>query len=126
MGALVLHEVPDSEAAYAPGILFSAVIAHLTKAVPVEYAPDLSGVSTTAIQIGGAIGVAAFGTLYLSLTTHTGATHATHAFALTTAAFAAVALLATAAAHRATHSPTSTETQGPNLPAHGLVIAGNR
>jgi hypothetical protein len=80
------------------GIQFSAVIAHLTKAVPAEYAADISGVSTTAIQIGGAIGVAAFGTLYLSLTSHTGAADATHAFALTTAAFAAVALLATIAA----------------------------
>ena len=108
------------------GILFSAVIAHLTKAVPIEYAADISGVSTTAIQIGGAIGVAAFGTLYLSLSSHPGAAHATHAFALTTAAFAAVALLATAAAHRATHPPTSTKTEGPNLPARALVIAGNR
>lgn len=107
------------------GILFSAVIAHLTKAVPIEYAPDISGVSTTAIQIGGAIGVAAFGTLYLTLASHAGAAHATHAFALTTAAFAAVALLATATAHRATHLPTTTKTD-PSLPAHAVVIAHNR
>jgi MFS family permease len=107
------------------GILFSAVIAHLTKAIPIEYAPDISGVSTTAIQIGGAIGVAAFGTLYLTLASHAGAAHATHAFALTTAAFAAVALLATATAHRATHLPTTTKTD-PSLPAHAVVIAHNR
>jgi EmrB/QacA subfamily drug resistance transporter len=101
------------------GIQFSALIAHLTKAVPTGYAPDLSGVSTTAIQIGGAVGVAAFGTLYLSLTSHTGAAHATHAFALTTAAFAVVALLATGAAHRATRPPTSTETEDPSCqPTH--------
>jgi hypothetical protein len=80
------------------GIQFSALIKHLTTAVPAEYAADISGVSTTALQIGAAIGVAAFGTLYLSLTTRDGAGPATHAFAITTAAFAVVALLATATA----------------------------
>jgi hypothetical protein len=49
------------------GIQFSALIRHLTTAVPAEYAADISGVSTTALQVGAAIGVAAFGTLYLSL-----------------------------------------------------------
>jgi MFS family permease len=80
------------------GIQFSALIRHLTMAVPAEYAADISGVSTTALQIGAAIGVAAFGTLYLSLTAQQGASPATHAFAITTAAFAVVALLATATA----------------------------
>jgi MFS family permease len=80
------------------GIQFSALIRHLTTAVPAEYAADISGVSTTALQIGAAIGVAAFGTLYLSLTAQQGASPATHAFAITTAAFAVVALLATATA----------------------------
>lgn len=85
--------------------LFSALISHLTTAVPTDYAPDISGVSTTTLQVGGALGVAALGTLYLSLTP-TGARPATHAFAVTTAAFAAIAILATAMAHHATH-PTS-------------------
>jgi MFS family permease len=80
------------------GIQFSALIRHLTTAVPPVYAADISGVSTTALQIGAAIGVAAFGTLYLSLTAQQGARPATHAFAITTAAFAVVALLATATA----------------------------
>jgi MFS family permease len=80
------------------GIQFSALIKHLTTAVPAEYAADISGVSTTALQIGAAIGVAAFGTLYLSLTSRDGAGPATHAFAITTAAFAVVALLVTATA----------------------------
>ena len=69
----------------------------------------------------GAIGVAAFGTLYLGLTSHTGAAHATHAFALTTAAFAAVALLATVTAHRATRPPANTKTEEPNLSACALL-----
>lgn len=87
------------------GIQFSALIGHLTTVVPPEYAADISGVSTTGLQIGGALGVAALGTLYLSLTP-TGAADATHAFAIITAAFAAIALLATAMAHHATQ-PTS-------------------
>jgi len=64
------------------GIQFSALIRHLTTAVPAEYAADISGVSTTTLQIGAAIGVAAFGTLYLSLIPHQGSGPATHAFAL--------------------------------------------
>jgi hypothetical protein len=65
----------------------------------------ISGVSTTAIQVGGAIGVAAFGTLYFSLNASSGIHQATHAFAVTTAAFAVIALLATATAYRSTHQP---------------------
>lgn len=102
------------------GIQFSALITHLTSAVPTKYAPDVSGVSTTTMQIGGAMGVAAFGTLYFSLISPTGAGHATHAFALTTAAFAAVALLVTASAHRATRPPT-TSTEGSDTPAPAPV-----
>jgi hypothetical protein len=74
----------------------------VTNAVPAEYAADISGVSTTTLQIGGAIAVAAFGTLHLSLTSHAGAGDRTHAFAVTTAGFAGVALLATVTAYRAT------------------------
>jgi hypothetical protein len=47
------------------------------------------------MQIGGSLGVAAFGTLYLSLPGD-----ATHAFAIVTAAFAGAALVAGAAAYR--------------------------
>jgi hypothetical protein len=83
------------------GIQFSALIAHLTNAVSPRYAPDISGVTTTTMQIAGAIGVAAFGTAYLNLASD-GA--ATHAFAVVTAAFAAIALLAALLAHGATRS----------------------
>jgi MFS family permease len=82
------------------GIQFSALIAHLSNAVPPRYAPDISGVSSTLMQIGGTVGVAAFGTLYLGLA----ADGATHAFAVVTAAFAGAALLAAAAAYRSTAS----------------------
>ncbi len=100
------------------GIQFSALIAHLTNAVPPEYAPDISGVSTTTLQIGGAVGVATFGTLYLSLTSHAGTGHGTHAFAVTVAAFAA-----TATAYRSTHAPTPT-TEDPNGPVRAIVTGG--
>jgi MFS family permease len=84
------------------GIQFNALIAHLTTIVPADYAPDVSGVTTTTLQIGGAVGVAAFGTLYLSMSNQGSGGHATHAFAVTTAAFTVIGLLASAAAHRAT------------------------
>jgi EmrB/QacA subfamily drug resistance transporter len=104
------------------GIQFSALIAHVTSAVDPEYAADISGVSTTTLQIGGAIGVAAFGTLYLSLTNHAGTGHTTHAFAVTTAALAAVALVATATAYRGTRPPPPT-TAEPNTPIHATAAA---
>jgi EmrB/QacA subfamily drug resistance transporter len=106
------------------GVQFSALIGHLTKTVPNEYAPDISGVSTTAIQIGGAIGVAAFGTLYLSLNANPDIHQVTHAFAITTAAFAAVALLATATAYRSTHQPTPSH-QRSAKPRGAITAAGD-
>lgn len=84
------------------GLQFSALIMHLTTVVPTSYASDISGVSTTTTQIGAAIGVAALGSLYLSLNTQTTTGHATHAFAVTTATLTAIALLAAAAAHKTT------------------------
>ena len=66
------------------GLQFSTLISHLTTTVPGDYAPDISGVATTAMQIGGALSMAAIGTLYLSLAAHPGPGHATHAYAITT------------------------------------------
>ena len=88
------------------GTQFSALLGHLTAAVPPDHAPDISGVSTTMMQIGGTIGVAAFGTLYLGLAGAAGAgagtAAATHAFAVVTGAFAGVGVVATATAYAAT------------------------
>lgn len=102
------------------GLQFSSLITHLTTVVPADYAPDISGVSTTTMQIGGAISVAAFGTLYFGVDTHPGAAHATHAFALTTAAFTVVALFAALVAYRTTRSSTSPEVSSAPLdePVH--------
>lgn len=88
---------------------FNVLISHLTDAVPSRYAPDISGVSTTTLQISGALGVAAFGTLYLGLASHPGPAQATDAFAITTLALAGTALLAGASAYLATHSSTAAD-----------------
>lgn len=70
------------------GTGFVTLLGHLTDATPDRYAADISGVSTTTLQIGGALGVAAVGSVYLS---H--ADRATHAFATTTLILSALALL---------------------------------
>ncbi len=85
------------------GIQFSSTIGHLTSSVRPAYASDISGVTSTTSQIGGALGVAAFGTLYLSLAP-LGSGLATHAFAIVTAALAAIILPAMIGAYSATHS----------------------
>lgn len=89
------------------GLQFSTLIGHLTTSVPGDYAPDISGVATTAMQIGGALSVAAFGTLYLSLAAHPGAGHATHAYAITTVFLGVVALVAILTARLATRRATA-------------------
>ena len=87
------------------GTQFSALIVHLTNAVSEGYAHDISGVTTTTTTIAGAIAIAAFGTAYLSLAS---AGSATHAFAIVTAGFAAIAGLAAMLAHGATCRPAVT------------------
>jgi hypothetical protein len=112
------------------GTQFSALVGHLTSAVPADYAPDISGVSTTMMQIGGAIGVAAFGTLYLALGgaaagAGTAAGTATHAFAVVSAAYAGVGLVATAAAWAATRParPSLRRVQQPARGQHHPQVA---
>lgn len=84
------------------GTQFSALIAHLTNAVSEGYAHDISGVTTTTMTIAGAVAIAGFGTAYLSLAS---GGSATHAFAVVTAGFAAIAGLAALLAHGATRRP---------------------
>lgn len=87
------------------GTVFSAILVHLTTAATGRYAADISGVFTTTLQIAGTIGVAAFGTLYLSQTTDTSAQSARHAFGVVTATFTLLMMLAAVTAYRATHTP---------------------
>jgi len=88
------------------GINFAALTGRMTGAVSARHAPDVSGVSATLTSIGGSVGVAALGSLYLTLArTGTpaapGAATAAHAFAVTAAALAGLGVLAAAAAYRA-------------------------
>jgi MFS family permease len=99
------------------GTQFSSLIAHLTNAVPQRYAPDISGVSTTTLQIGGALGVAAFGAVYLSLAGTPGPAQATHAFGVTTASFCGAAVLAAVGAWLTTHSRSVEPEEGVKEPA---------
>jgi MFS transporter len=87
------------------GIQFSTLIGHLTGAVPARYAPDISGTSTMVLMLGGATGVALYGTLYLTLHSGAGAAVADHAFAVTTLVLGAAALLSATSAYLATHLP---------------------
>ncbi|HET9970859.1 MAG TPA: MFS transporter, partial [Streptosporangiaceae bacterium] len=100
------------------GIEFAAQAGRLTTAVEPRYAADISGASSTLIQVGGAIGVAAIGALYLAGTRGSGA-HAmvsAHAFAVTTGVLAGVALLAAAAAWRASTPAPSRITRAERAP----------
>ena len=93
------------------GTTFSAILEHLTTAATPEYASDISGIFTTSLQVAGAIGIAVFGTAYFGLRSQGGPADATHAFALVTAAFALAALLAAAAAYKATSARGQTATR---------------
>jgi MFS family permease len=48
------------------GGAFSGVLGHLTESVGPRYAPDVSGLFNTTLQVGGTMGTAVFGTVYLA------------------------------------------------------------
>ncbi len=83
------------------GTVFTTLLGHLTSAVPTRHAPDISGVFTTTGQIGGSIGVAGFGSLYLATAS---GTSGGRAFGVTALALAGAALLGTVPAWLATRS----------------------
>lgn len=79
------------------GVSFGSTLLHLTRAATPRFASDISGVFSTAMQVGGSIGVAALGSLYLGVPGTGG-----QAFGIVTWSFAAIALVAAAMARRAT------------------------
>jgi MFS family permease len=87
------------------GTMFTVMLDHLTTHATPRYASDISGVFTTSLQVAGAIGVGTFGTVYLDLVVHPGPSQASHAFAIITATYGGVGLLAAAMAYRATRTP---------------------
>jgi hypothetical protein len=83
------------------GIAFTGMLSHLTGSVSGEHAAALSGLFGTATRVGGVIGTAAFGTVYLALVHHSGQYQlgrAVHGFAVLNFALAATALAAAAMA----------------------------
>jgi MFS family permease len=77
------------------------LVSHMTSTIPVDRAPDLSGLTNTTTPVAGAIGVAIFGSAYLALARHAGVDDA---YATITAGFAFTTLLAALAAHRSIRS----------------------
>jgi MFS family permease len=108
-GAVLTGHLPTLllAAAFLPGgfglgLLFTGLIGHLTGAASREHASDISGMTATTSQIGGSLGVAGFGTLYLSVAAASGPGRG---FGVTALAFGATALLAAAPAYLATRRP---------------------
>ncbi len=62
---------------------FSPLVTHSLMQVPVAEAADASGLLTTTLQLGQAVGVATFGSVFLSLAAHPGAGASGHAVAVT-------------------------------------------
>lgn len=87
------------------GLGFSALIAHLAEATPVEHAADLSGLLSTNSEASAVVGVATFGSLYLALSSSAGTGVAVDAIVIVAGALAAAAALAGLAALRSTRRP---------------------
>ena len=62
---------------------FSPLVTHTLMHVPVTEAADASGLLTTTIQLGQAIGVATFGSLFLTLAAHRVPNASAHAIGTT-------------------------------------------
>jgi ABC-type sugar transport system permease subunit len=76
---------------------FSPVVTHALMRVPLAQAADASGLLTTTIQLGQAVGVATFGSLFLTLDSAPGPTVSGRALAVTFGWLAAAMVLAVAA-----------------------------
>jgi MFS family permease len=73
---------------------FSPLVTHALVRVPLRHAADASGLLTTTIQLGQAVGVATFGSLFLTLDSGHGAAVSGHALATTMSWLAGAMLLA--------------------------------
>ena len=79
---------------------FGPLVTYTLVGVPLRHAADASGVLTTTIQLGQAVGVATFGSLFLTLDAGRGATVSAvsgHALAVTMSWLAGAMLLAVGA-----------------------------
>ena len=95
------------------GAASSGTLTHLTSAVKDRYAPDMSGLFNTTLQVGGVLGVALFGTVYLDLAPSSGRAAATHGFMVITLVLSAVGFLAAVLSQLAVPSkPTAPSAAG--------------
>ncbi|HEV7760536.1 MAG TPA: MFS transporter [Acidimicrobiales bacterium] len=77
------------------GYAYSPILSTVLRHVAPEHAPDASGLLVTTVQLGQVVGVATFGTLFLSLVDPAAAAGPTaHAIAVTSAALAAACAVA--------------------------------
>jgi MFS family permease len=76
---------------------FSPLVTHALVRVPLRHAADASGLLTTTIQLGQAVGVATFGSLFLTLDSGHSAAVSGHALATTMSWLAGTMLLAVVA-----------------------------
>jgi hypothetical protein len=76
---------------------FSPLVTHALVRVPLPQAADASGLLTTTIQLGQAVGVATFGSLFLTLDSARGPVVSGHALAVTFGWLAAAMVLGVAA-----------------------------
>lgn len=90
------------------GIEFTSMVGHLTNAARNRDASDMSGLLNTAFRFANVLGVATFGTAYLSLAPTPGRQVAIHGFTIITLALAATTLLAAATAFLSIHSTAAT------------------
>jgi len=84
------------------GLQFSSIVSRMSGDVGPEAAADLSGATSTTIQVAGAVAVSAFGSVYLAMASGRGVSHATHAFASVSIALAAIAVFAAASSYFST------------------------
>ncbi|AYF77440.1 MFS transporter [Nocardia yunnanensis] len=82
------------------GLSFSPLMARATSRIPLDLAADASGILVTCVQLGVVIGVASFGTVFLTVAGGT-TLSAAHAVGVTAFAEAATVLVAAACAFRA-------------------------
>jgi hypothetical protein len=107
---------------------FSPLVTHALVRVPLQHAADASGLLTTTIQLGQAVGVATFGSLYLTLDADRGGTVAAasgHALAVTLA-WLAVAMVFGVAAGTALARTVAAARRNVVSPGPGGCTCGSR
>ncbi|MGN5377239.1 hypothetical protein ACQ4WX_04710 [Streptomyces lasalocidi] len=96
---------------------FSGTLTHLTSAVKEQYAPDMSGLFNTTIQVGGVLGVAILGTVYLDLAPSGGRAAATHDSMVITLVLSAVGFAAAVLSQLAVLSKPTAPSRAGSAPA---------